>query len=51
MKLSMAIIEHWIRQYHPISTIISDEPDIYAVGDAVSVTNAVTRCFWYIKKM
>ncbi len=31
MKLSMAIIEHWIRQYHPISTMISDEPDISAV--------------------
>lgn len=31
MNLSMAIIEHWIRQYHPISTIISDEPTISAV--------------------
>lgn len=31
MKLSMAIIEHWLRQYHPISTILSNEPTISAV--------------------
>ncbi|MGI6010305.1 MAG: PucR family transcriptional regulator [Ruminococcus sp.] len=31
MKLSMAIIEHWIQRYHPISTIVDDAPTISAV--------------------
>lgn len=31
MKLSMAIIEHWIRRYHPVSTIVDDGPTILAV--------------------
>lgn len=31
MKLSMAIIENWIRQYQPVSTIVSDQPTISGV--------------------
>lgn len=31
MNLSMAIVEHWIRQYHPISAILSNEATISAV--------------------
>lgn len=31
MKLSMAIIEHWLRRYHPVSTISSDEPGISGI--------------------
>ena len=31
MLLSMAILEHWISQYHPVSIIHSTEPTISGI--------------------
>lgn len=31
MKLSMFIVEHWIREYHPVSIIKSKEPTISGI--------------------